>query len=143
MAVASFVIGGAYVLTNRTLANSQQAQEHSEALKVAEGQVEQLRLKVGDLTANDNPVCFHKDSGVITPFPGFEGSGSLPGSEDNFPEGCKGIGLAGYYKVGIIRKDTEHDTVSPQDDTYVVSVTWPGPTGGDEKISLSYRAIAP
>lgn len=43
MAVLSMVLGGAYVASNRSLAVSQQNQERAEALKLVEGQMEQLK----------------------------------------------------------------------------------------------------
>lgn len=43
IAVVSLVLGGAYVTANRSLQNTRDAEERSNALKVAEGQVEQLK----------------------------------------------------------------------------------------------------
>jgi Tfp pilus assembly protein PilV len=43
VAIVSTVLAGAYVATSRSLANSRQAQERSEAVKLVEGQLERLK----------------------------------------------------------------------------------------------------
>jgi prepilin-type N-terminal cleavage/methylation domain-containing protein len=43
MAVMSLVLGGAYVTTNRSLLAARDAQEHSQALKLAQTQVEEIK----------------------------------------------------------------------------------------------------
>lgn len=133
MAIASFVLGGAYALVNRTLANSQQAQEHSEALKIAEGQLEQLKGKQPTLVGT-NVFCYSKDDNSLVPFPG---ALSVPATEADYEDPCKAIGIAGYYRVAVLYN--RNDASNPYDDLYTAYVRWPGPTGGNDEVSLSYR----
>jgi Tfp pilus assembly protein PilV len=137
IAVASAVIAGSYTVVNRTLLNSQQAQEHSEALKVAEGQVEQLK-KLPPSLASDSVFCYNKDnSGQVVSFAGV----SVPVSQADYPAGCKGIGLAGFYGTAI--QYSTKGTLSLLDDNYKVYVRWDGATGGRDEVSINYRVYAP
>ncbi|GAC1387774.1 MAG: hypothetical protein NVS1B7_2690 [Candidatus Saccharimonadales bacterium] len=78
MAVTSLMLGGAFATANTSLQNTIQAQERSEAMKVAEMEVEILntlsQLKSGDpsyINVYDpaNPVfCLHTTGVKATPF---------------------------------------------------------------------------
>src|SRR4030095_15717644 len=67
VAIVSTVLAGAYVATSRSLANSRQAQERSEAAKFVEGQLEKLKTAFAtDPTAFAAPGAFCMDD---TPAP--------------------------------------------------------------------------
>ena len=51
--VATSVIGGAYIVSNHSLVSTRSAQEHSVALKLAEGQLEQLKGLAQDPAHSD------------------------------------------------------------------------------------------
>jgi hypothetical protein len=235
------VIGGAYAVANKTLANSQQAQEHSEALKIAEGQLEQLKVATtpedltypscdpicsdpadaadpADLADLSDPAlpsdptdgsgtqpalclmndprpecggsctkktpgckctgfvcrllgvranrgsdvavlesgrevafklaatasktvifCFNKNgNGDVVLFPG--NPASVPADEADYPDECAKMGLGEFFRTAI--KYSDNSTAGdPLDDFYTVYVQWPGPTGHDEQVSMSYRAF--
>ena len=133
IAVASFVIGIAYALVNRTLDQSQQAQEHSEALKVAEGQLEQLKSAIPDGT---NVFCYKEDGSGVQSF--MAGATVLPATESGYPEQCTKFGEGDFFRVGVVHTITS--AVDETQNTYRVYVRWPGPTGNDEEVSLLYRA---
>lgn len=46
IAVVSLILGGAYVTTNRSLLATRSAQERSIALKLAESQIERIKVKI-------------------------------------------------------------------------------------------------
>ena len=51
LTVVSSMLGGAYVLANRSLNNNRQSQERGEAIKIVESQIEQLK---GAITSGDS-----------------------------------------------------------------------------------------
>lgn len=65
IAVVSFALGGAYVSSNRSLNASRQAEERVEALKLAEGQLERVKLlsKVYANGMHDGDSVFCIDNG--------------------------------------------------------------------------------
>jgi prepilin-type N-terminal cleavage/methylation domain-containing protein len=71
IAVVSLVLGGAYVVTNRSLLATRAAQERSVALKLAEAQVEQIKALASSETeaqllfgpSAPAPFCIAKASG--------------------------------------------------------------------------------
>jgi Tfp pilus assembly protein PilV len=59
--VLSLTIGGAYGIANRSLKSARQAQEHGEALKLAESQLENVKaqaIKPGTTIFSTNNFCF-------------------------------------------------------------------------------------
>jgi type II secretory pathway pseudopilin PulG len=141
MAVASAVLGGAYVIVGRTQQNSQQAQEHSEALGIAQGQVEQLQVAAADSTngpelydALKPQHCFSTTGQLLAPSTPI----ALPSTDDTaYPAGCKGLGTNGFYRVVIVHKTAPTDF-------FQVYVNWPSATGnGDDQVNLSYRPYHP
>lgn len=142
MAVASAVMGGAYVVVNRTLANSQQAQEHSETLAIAQGQIEQIKK----LAEAGTPALYS----VATKFHCIDPSGglrtlasvtSLPQPDSAYPAGCKGTALssAGYYRTAFVYTPG----ATKINDLFKVYVDWPGATGGQDEVILVYRPYQP
>ena len=68
IAIVSMVLGGAYVTTNKSLKATRNAQEHTNALKLVEGQVEQIKSVAGGSNPDNvftgiNPFCI--DNGVV------------------------------------------------------------------------------
>lgn len=144
MAVASAVMGGAFVVVNHTLANSQQAQEHSETLAIAQGQIEQIKKLAGDPDHSDllymsvsRAHCF-SPTGVLTNLsPAIT---SLPSPlESDYPVGCKGLGTAGYYRTAFLYTKG----ATKIQDLFKVHVDWPGATGGQDEVTLDYRPYQP
>lgn len=69
IAIVSLVLGGAYVTTNKSLRATRDAQEHTNALKLIEGQVEQIKSVAASdpdaLFATTGSFCIN--AGAITP----------------------------------------------------------------------------
>ena len=63
VAIISLVLTAAYATVNRNVAGIQNVQEHSDALKLVEGQVEFLRAE-GSIPAGN--VCFNPADGTPT-----------------------------------------------------------------------------
>jgi type II secretory pathway pseudopilin PulG len=144
IAVVSAVLGSAYAITNRNVQNSRQTQEHGQALKAAESQLELLKSFIADgkaaaLPAAGSNFCMYVDT-VPNPDENkvglFTGAGTtiaLPTVDANYPASCKideGIS-ADRYMAGIKQDPTTL--------TYTVSIAWDGATGGRDKVSLMYK----
>jgi prepilin-type N-terminal cleavage/methylation domain-containing protein len=110
IAVVSTVLVAAYQTTGQNIRSAQATQERTEALKLAEGQLERLRSN-GVLAAPNE--CFDIGTG-------------LPESACDFTPNGAG---AANYKVRI----------SESAGTYKVSVIWEGLTTATENVSLYYR----
>jgi type II secretory pathway pseudopilin PulG len=137
--IASSVLGAAYVIVHRTTANSRQAQEHSEALGIAQSQLEQIQAlsSTGNVSQLEDPLnvqhCFDTGGNLkdITPL-----LSSLPSNNDSdvsrYPSGCSGLGDANFYRTAFKYFNGN---------TFIVYVDWPSATGqGDDHVSLSYHA---
>ncbi len=146
MAVASLVLGSAYAVANHSMKNSRQAQEHSEALQIAQKQLEAIvsavtdDAKVHDL--EDSTIkykCLSDVDESVVKQPSLQTVGSDP---SNYAAACRDLGVgSGGYRTAV-----EYVVPAAQipkiDPYYRVYVTWPSITGnGDDQVSLSYRAL--
>lgn len=138
IAVMSSVLGGAYAITNRNVNNNQQAQEHSQALKVAESQLEQLKSYIaaptGALPLDGENFCMNLNGVTLEKIVfTYTGAGyNLPTTNGNYPTPkCqKDDGtISSRYMTGIKRVG----------DTYTVYISWDGPTNIRDQISLAYK----
>ena len=119
IAVSSAVLGTAYGITNRTVKNQQQINEHSQALKIAEQQLEQLR----GMAAVGNSGPFSATSPFCIVLVGSTPTVKTPDSDGS----CK---TAGVYNVAVIRTGGN---------LFTAAVTWDGIHGGIDKVSLDYK----
>lgn len=65
--IVSTMLGGAYVLSNRTLNNNRQSQERGEAIKIAESQIERLKSAFSvdnNLALPSNVFCMDSSNDV-------------------------------------------------------------------------------
>lgn len=113
--VVSLILSGAYAASNRNLKATRQAQEHSEALKIAEGQLESLRFLSSDNTLYTRATPFCVNAGTVV-----DGECSV----------TNGIN----YMAAI-----ERTGVSP-DFVFTVRVHWDNIHGnGQDEVALSYK----
>ncbi len=112
MAVVSLVLAGAYVSANRSTKATRTAQERGEALKLAEAQVEQIKIAVDKGTALPASFCF--EGGLQTP-----SSNPLCTTTNGIP-----------YTRSITSNGAGN---------YVVKVTWDALAGGINNVELDYR----
>lgn len=127
IAIVSLTLGSAYAVASRTMRNAQQAQEHTEALKLLEGQLERLKSMSGNTTSpiyTSSPVFCISSSGAFTPI----GGSSLPAA--SYPSACNFGNVVGRYQLGIVRGS---------DNVFTAKAHWSGPTGNREEVSLIYR----
>ncbi len=134
IAVVSLVLGGAYSIANRSLASVRQAQEHAEALKIAESQVEKLK------TANDTGTA-----GVLTqtgtfcmidnynpPVDRLRTSAATYGNGQPRTECTTTNGIKYFTSITNTPNGAVH--------TYLVMVYWPNIHGnGYDQVTLDYN----
>ena len=145
--IISMVLGGAFAASNRSSRSLQQAQEHTTALKIAEGQVELLKsLSAGnsiynaaDLFCIDSSGTVHtdwiKDSTGTNPITINSPGPSMPttnSAADNLNYGnCRVPGGVTYnYAVDRLSNPV----------VFVVHVRWDSIQGdGHDEVTLSYK----
>ena len=139
----SMILGGAYIASRASLTGTRKAEEHGEALKIAESQTEDLRALPPVPTGTPPPVpafCYAQNGGAPTLPAGFV----LPPQTDTdpltappYPAQCvvQSDGTqnpTGFYHIGIL-----YDTANQ---VYVVHVRWSrAGGGGNDEVSLAYR----
>lgn len=130
IAIVAAVLGSVFVTMNRGTYNARQSQEHEEALKYAESQVELLGTYLADhnqsAIALGSKFCFNRSTFALRQM------SALVNEADygNFVADCVIDGTGFDYHMSIWHK---------QQDTYYAYVTWDGPTGAKEQVSLVYR----
>lgn len=121
IAVVSLVLGGAYAIASRSLANSRQAQEHGEALQLANAQIELLSKYVK--AASDDQLSALKTPDVIKCF------GEV--GEEPQPAACRSGSPVAYVTSFKYLSTTK---------AFEVLVTWPSVTGDRQStVTLGYR----
>jgi len=138
--VLAMVMASGYGVAIRSQKANQQTQEHAQALKFAEGQLENLK---GYAVQNDisglTTFCFSDSGAVVTGFGG--GAPAISAGTDNFanyPAGCKkpinGVNCTGVcYNIGVV-KGSGADT-----NLYRVTARWDGINGAKDEVKLLYR----
>jgi prepilin-type N-terminal cleavage/methylation domain-containing protein len=122
--VVSMVLGGAYVTTNKSLLATRAAQERSNALKLTESQVEQLK----GLVATNPSAVF----ATTTPFCIYNQTNILPASDSRCTQNAAGGLAAGEPKftLSIVRVGND----------FTVKNTWVNVSGKvTDKMVIKYR----
>jgi Tfp pilus assembly protein PilV len=119
LTVLATVIGGAYATSNRAIIQSRSAQEHLQATKLAEGQLERLKSYAADNAVGDvTDQCFD-ESAALKP-------------KDN--SSCKYNDLFNYY-FNSYTNDADNKTA-----TVRVRVEWDSETTATQNnVELWYR----
>jgi len=125
IAVVSLILGGAFVLTNRSLKGTQSAQERLNAIKLVESQLEQLK----NLAATDSDAIF----GSSTP-PSFcvNSSGAVVSASN---AGCK-VGINGNPASA---EPIFNLSVSRSGNTFTVRNVWNNVKGSQDNVEMKYR----
>lgn len=114
IAISGLILAGSFVSANRSSQITRTAQERGEALKIAEAQVE--RIRIGAATLPAPPFCFKAD-------------GSLGGTPTC---GIQPYGAGGLtYTAGI--------TGGGGTNSYKIIVTWEALRGGINTVELGYQ----
>jgi type II secretory pathway pseudopilin PulG len=132
IAIVGSIIVGAYVTSNRSTSAERDAQEHSQALTLAQTQLEILRVAGTPPTSTSgcydvlnylNSPCYVDSFGNIT---------SLMPSSGSY-----------FYTVTLIKQASMVLTVgavSVPIQNYEAQVTWPSLSGGTASVQLYYRS---
>lgn len=125
IAVIAVVLTGAFVVTNRSLTAVRDSEEHSEALNLLQGQVEQLRngalsLKSSETGNGAKAFCF--DSG---------GTNTLLPSAS-----CTQNTL---YSLSVQECSSSVCPPSGLTTTFLCIATWDSLNGGKDQVQLTYR----
>ncbi len=139
IAIMAGVLASAYAIVSRTSNNSQQAREHSQALKVAESQVELLKALL--VTQPGQAFCMTRDPASPTKtLNGFVAlnAPTVPTAMSAYPTECRvpyGAETERFW-VSITK-----DRLTPGPGTYKVHVKWDGATGGIDSVELAYKVF--
>lgn len=133
--VVSMILTGAYVTTNRSTVGIRDSQEHAEALKLAQGQLEQLRAN----SSSDQAVFSQPDN---TPFCMVGGAPVQVSSQSDGGK-CKvdraGAPTTGQpaYELNIVRQDC---TIATGCNEFTIKASWDSVTGsGRANEQMVYR----
>lgn len=115
IAIISTVLVAAWQTTTRNTAATQDTQEHTVALKLAESQLETLQQNISSFPSDGSSLCF---------------VGGAPSTDDSQ---CTITPVPGVgYNVSL-KKSTDGTNV------YEAKVTWTGIRGQNNEVSLLYR----
>lgn len=123
MAVISVVLGSTYVVVNRSFRTTRQAQERSEAVKLLESQLEQIKVLVKDPNSGISTVnevfCINSSGGISVQ------------SSPSFADDCQKFGtVPGYYRLELTKTG----------DLYSAIIQWDSANGsGVDRASLLYK----
>lgn len=125
IAVIATVLTGAFVVTNHSLTAVRDSEEHSEALSLLQGQVEQLRnaasQQINSSTLLNKQFCFD-NTGAIQILP------SATCTQNS------------YYSFNIQQCTVQAICGSGNVTTpFLLTVTWPALTGGTDQEQITYK----
>ncbi len=126
IAVISSMLGGAYVVTNKSLTASRDAQERGNALKLSEGQIERINAV---LATNPNSIF---GPGAVSPFCITNASTVVAASNAACQVDASGAATTNVpqYQLSITRSGN----------TFNLVTTWINVRGGNNRVDLSYKA---
>lgn len=146
--VVAAVLGASYTVVNRTMVNSRQAQEHAEALQVANKQIEFLSTLTSDpVTANGlydgapRYMCINPTTGAVVD----QNLSSPSDAEESYAPACRNLGSVNYrVAVECLNGTAQCAGVAAGNKHFKVYVTWPSVTGnGNDQVTLVYRPYRP
>lgn len=130
VALMGVILTGAYAISNRSSTGIRQGQERAEALKIAESQVEKLKVASAStssdiFTRTDTFCAYIEASGASIK--------TVAVADLTPPQPCKIVnGIT--YDVAVDR------THAGNSHLFNVTVSWPSATGnGDDRVVMKYR----
>lgn len=135
MSVIGLVMGAAFGIANRSVQIGQDAQERTEALKIAESQLEIFKSEFAGNTdlqtqLEDSPFCLDNSTAILAII------------ESSEPEcsGINGNGQTGLYKVSIIPPG---DEINDPTRAYEFRVTWTrlGGTSNENGVGINNLSL--
>ncbi len=134
-AVTALILTSAFILANHSVKSTRQAQERSEALNIAQGQLENFTNELitgGSIDLGGNAFCL-QDGTALAPDVTFISHGPLllPPDDPFYPLECRRQNL---YGIAITRTDPALPN------TYDITVSWPSINGdGYDDVVLTVR----
>lgn len=129
IAVISLILGGAFVMTNRSLLGTRDAQERVNATKLVEGQIEQIK----NLAATDSDVLF--GAGVPATYC-ITAAGAVVTSSN----GACTVDVGGQPTTA---EPQFHLQVTRSGNTFTILNTWTSVRGDvQNNVEMKYRAYA-
>lgn len=129
MAVVSLILGGAFVTTHNSQIGVRNSQEHVEALKLVESQLEQLRdaaSPASQIFVLGTSFCMVNDAPTVAGCK--QNSASQPGQPDS------------RYTLKISRACTTGCSTGSAGYLFTITATWPQVTGsGNAQEQMVYR----
>jgi prepilin-type N-terminal cleavage/methylation domain-containing protein len=127
--IVGLILGGAYVTSHNSLSATQDAQEHANALQLAQGQIELLRsgaLSNSQVFTTPVPFCITPSGTIKT---------TVLTCTVNSSGAVGSVLAANIYKVQVISR-TGSGT-GPY--TFTTQSTWPGLQNKTDQVQLVYR----
>jgi type II secretory pathway pseudopilin PulG len=142
LAILGLAISISFATANRSLLDTSQAEENSQATEYAESQVEDLRYLAP--TSNSADTSQNPTSNIFNPTTAFcitNPTVASPITTSNCKFGPQNYQVLVYncddYNGGSNNPCT---ATSSRSDTFIVQATWPDPLGqGSDTVTLSYR----
>jgi Tfp pilus assembly protein PilV len=130
--IVGMVIAASYSIASRALNAGRYAQEQTEALKLAETQVEKLKFKASQFREGDTVAGTIYDSSVSGREFCIDDTASLNKVLKS------DVSYAGQCASGLYTSLVSYDPTSGVD-LYKVTVSWDGPDGQPAVVQVSYR----
>lgn len=138
MAVLTTVLGGAYVTSNRNTLSNRASQERLEAVKLAEGQVERLRI----YSREDASVFTRSTPFCLIP----SGTNQLDATSDN-NAACYVSSAGAQVDASVtpryhtsVQKTADVSTAGVTGSRYTVTITWANVSGnGNDSLETLYE----
>jgi prepilin-type N-terminal cleavage/methylation domain-containing protein len=127
--IVSMILGGAYVTSHNSLDATQDAQEHANALQLAQGQIELLRAQAttGDpIFTTTTPFCVADNGSIQT---------TASECTADSSGGTSAIASQNIYLEQVINRTGSG--IGPY--TFTVQTTWPGLQNKVDRVQLIYR----
>jgi type II secretory pathway pseudopilin PulG len=138
LAILTLVLWGAYYTANQSFRTDRDSQEHTEALTVAQTQVEGLRA----LGASFNPALDSCINSSLTPTNTCQVSGNNTNTFSlSCPAGtyCYTVVITAPPALAVPFPLSLVPPINVQLNTYKVDVSWMALTGGNDDVTLYYR----
>ncbi len=141
LAILMLVLGGAYYTASQSYRNDRDSQEHTEALTIAQSQLEELRV-IGSIAANEQCIGTN-----LTPSNACDVNSSdttLIGNGSQCTPYCYTVKISKVTSTSItysVPQPPPPSAAPPVDlNTYDINVTWTAIGGtGKDSVSLYYR----
>ena len=132
LAVLGMIIGTAFAIANRSLNRAQQSQERTQALKLAEGQVDSVKYLSESSNEADKITFESLQSATTNPrcLSSFTDDGKVsikdyPADDANCQDGI--------FSYSMLYDQSKH--------IFNVRVVWDSLSGGQENVTIQYRVV--